>query len=284
MIGISDIVNRIGELQPLSPTVPRLAKTVADPNSCVDDVVAVIRFDQALTLDVLKLANSVMSASSKKIVEIKDAVVRLGGARILQQVMARHVQKDLQSPMPGYGYSEDELWRHSVASALAVEAINTYAVHPVSGVAFTAALLHDIGKLLISRTVPMEDMNNIWKTLSANDGIASRMTCEMAEKKVLGFSHAEVGWHVAAAWGLPDEITLAIRDHHAAESINSPITDGVKIANIVARIIGEGVGVEGMAVSIESDIADRVGLSREHFEMVCADTSCKLTEVFAMYR
>jgi putative nucleotidyltransferase with HDIG domain len=280
MITIQRLMDMIGELSPLSPTGPKLAQVVADQNSTVDDIASVIRYDQALTLDILKYANSVMSSSARTIATIKDAVVRLGGARILERVVARHVKGIMQSELASYGYSEKDLWRHSVAAAVATEQIGSLTKSKTAGLSFTAALLHDIGKLILGRAAPFNDMESVFRMIAAE---IPPVTCEQAERSVLGFSHADIGADIALSWQLPATIVEAIRHHHSTNYTEEPVTDAVKAANIVARTIGEGIGNEGMSLAVDADLGKRLGLSRDQFETVCANSSRRLSTVLSMF-
>jgi putative nucleotidyltransferase with HDIG domain len=280
MITLQEIMKSVGELTPLPPTAPRLAQVISDANSTVDDVASVLQYDQALTLDILKYANSAISASSRTIATVKDAVVRLGGARVLERVVAHHVKGVMQEPLSSYGYSEKDLWRHSVAAAVAAEQLGTLTKSKSAGLSFTAALLHDIGKLILCRCAPEQDMRGIFR-LVFDDPL--KLTCEQAEKRALGFSHADVGAEVASSWQLPTDIVEAVRNHHSPGAAGEPVTDAVRVANIVARTIGEGIGNEGMSLAVDSGLAQRVGLSRDQFETVCAHSCRRLETVLSMF-
>jgi HD-like signal output (HDOD) protein len=100
---------------------------------------------------------------------------------------------------------------------------------------------------------------------------------------VLGCSHADIGSGLAAAWGLPSPIVMAIADHHRTGFSDAVVTAVVQVANIVARTIGEGVGNEGMRVAVDGGAAARLNLTHERFERICADTTARLREVLALH-
>ena len=88
MMDLMSLVGKADDLRPLSPSTGRLAAAVSTPQSSVEDVAAVIQYDQALTAGVLRLANSVMAASRREITTVREAVIRLGGGRILEHLVA----------------------------------------------------------------------------------------------------------------------------------------------------------------------------------------------------
>jgi putative nucleotidyltransferase with HDIG domain len=280
MMDINKITDEISLLEPLQPTAIKLASLTSDKNSTVEQIVEIIRYDPALTADILKFSNSAFSASQRRIINIKDAVIRLGGSRIVEKLLGKHVQYRMKKQLPSYGYSENDLWRHSVAAATAAEILNSMTTVEINGLSFTAALLHDIGKLIIGRIALPESMEKIWLLVSKK---SSACPVETAEKHVLGFSHADIGANIASAWQLPQPVVNAIRDHHLTESVTDSITDAVKIANITARSIGEGIGNEGMSVAIDFAIVERMGLTHDAFEQLCAKTAYKFRDVMKMF-
>jgi len=275
---LNEIVTQSEKLEPLPPTASKLARIVADEKSTINDATEIIQYDQALAADVLRIANSAFSASSRSIGNVRDAVIRLGSGRILEMLVSKKVKGVMKQPLSQYGYTEEDLWRHSVASAIAAEYLNNYVDVQISGVSVTAALLHDIGKLIMVRVFPESNMQKIWKMMDEK-----KVSWAFAEKELYGFTHADVGAHIAQLWKLPEKIEHAIRFHHIDNTDLDPVTDSVRIANIVSRAIGQGIGYEGMSVTIDSDITERLKLSRQNFERLCADTAQKLDAVLMLY-
>jgi putative nucleotidyltransferase with HDIG domain len=278
MMQLNKMIEESHDLAPLPASVTRLAAVVADPGADIADIVEAIRFDQALTASVLREANSASSASRRVITSIKDAAIRIGGARILSHCIAGALRLKLAEPLPEYGYAERDLWRHSVATAIAAEELGQLIRLDARGMEFTASLLHDIGKLVIGRTAPPEAMRSVWEGVTKND-----MTCEGAETEVFGFSHAAVGAEIVKTWGLPEGIGEAVRNHHAGDSPADPCTDTVVISNIVAHAMGEGLGHEGMSLSVDEGVSQRIGIKREDFERICARTAVNFSRTLALY-
>jgi putative nucleotidyltransferase with HDIG domain len=278
MTNLKSMVEKSRDLGPLPASVLRLASVIADPQSDIVDIVEAIRFDQALTASILREANSAGSASRRVITSIKDAAIRIGSARILSHCMASVLRSKLTTPLPGYGYGEQDLWRHSVASAIAAEELSYRAPTSGRGMEFTAALLHDIGKLIIGRTAPEDAMRQVWEGVGK-----SNLTCEQAETAVFGFSHAAVGAEVIMTWGLPADIEAAVRYHHACPSPSQPCTDIVMVSNIIAHTMGEGLGHEGMSLAVDEEVSGRMGIKREEFERICARTADNFGRTLTLY-
>jgi HD-like signal output (HDOD) protein len=256
MTNLKSMVEKSRDLGPLPASVLRLASVIADPQSDIVDIVEAIRFDQALTASILREANSAGSASRRVITSIKDAAIRIGSARILSHCMASVLRSRLTTPLPGYGYGEQDLWRHSVASAIAAEELSYRAPTSGRGMEFTA----------------------VWEGVGK-----SNLTCEQAETAVFGFSHAAVGAEVIMTWGLPADIEAAVRYHHACPSPSQPCTDIVMVSNIIAHTMGEGLGHEGMSLTVDEEVSGRMGIKREEFERICARTADNFGRTLTLY-
>jgi putative nucleotidyltransferase with HDIG domain len=269
----------IQQLAPMPASVARLALLVADPKSEINEIARVIEFDEALTANVLKVANSVQSASITPITTIREAIIRLGAGQILKIAVGRQTNSSLSQSFPEYQLEEHELWRHSVASALAAENISAFSSVKIPGVAFTAALLHDIGKLLIRRHLNSDVLQTIQILINERD-----LTWFEAEYRVLGTTHAEVGGTIARYWKFPDELIYAIENHHNPDLKTSEIYDTVHIANTVAKTIGVGLGVEQMNLYASTEAAKRLGLSPADFEALCAKVKDELASAEEIMR
>jgi len=275
---LEDIKIDAATLAPLPATTVRLAQVLADENSSLDEAAKVISFDQGLAADVLRMSNSIFSASRRRIESVREAVLRIGGSRILEMLISRHIKGPMKRTLPQYGYSEDDLWRHSVASAVAAEGLSKIVKTSVSGVSYTAALLHDIGKLVMIRNFPEGEMQQVFLSMQ-ND----KISWAEAEKQTFGFSHGDVGARVAQAWKLPEAIENAIRFHNDPHNGYDLVTDTVRVANITARALGQGVGLEGMGVAVDEKIYERLGIADDGFDKLCLDAALRFQEVLEMY-
>jgi putative nucleotidyltransferase with HDIG domain len=256
------------KLAPMPASVTRLAQVTCDPAASVTDIAAVIEFDQALAANSLRLANSAWAGARRKIETVKDAVMMLGVSQILALVIGGRVSKAMKLPCKGYDLAERELWRHSVAAALASEKMKAVASKPVPGAAFTASLLHDIGKLVLSRHIDPATAAEI-RTLAAGKALPYYQ----AEREVLGTDHAVVGGGVAREWKFPASLVNAIERHHDPDAAPDPILDAVHISNAVAKLIGVGLGSEEMNMTVSSQASARMGISPLGLELLCAEVA-----------
>ena len=279
MIKIEEILDRVQELPPLPGTAVRLMNVVNDPRSTVDDIVEVIKFDQAVTTQVLRICNSAFFGLSRKVTSLSDAMVFLGTVKVLQLVMSIHTNTLLSKEQPGYGLPPGVLGKHSVAVALASAAFAERTQLPNVSLAFTAGLLHDIGKVVLNRYVAAE-FGEIIRRVTQD-----HLTFSEAEQQVLGFSHERIGELVAERWQLPEPIVGCIRHHHEPSALDPPdaLVDVVYLANSVCLLLGIGIGEDGLAYRADQSVMDRRNLRESDLETVGVDIMSDLKKVEAVF-
>jgi putative nucleotidyltransferase with HDIG domain len=264
----------IDSLMPMHPSMARLAHIMGDPKADAAQISRVIELDQAMTVNVLKAANSVWGRSHVPIGSVREAVVRLGMGKILQMTVGSQVAPHMSQPCEAYDLGEYELWRHSVAAALATEHMEQFSQAAVPGYAFTAALLHDVGKLVLNRYLDCEALAKIRKVVAEKD-----LAYLEAEEMVLGIDHAKVGGIIAGKWQFPDLLVAAIELHHDPDVRPSPLMDAVHVANAVAKLIGVGLGSEQMNMKVSEEAPKRLGMSSDGLEGLCVVVKNELAKV-----
>ncbi len=268
------ILKSLDRLDPLPITVHNVLRILSDPRTSIARIADVIEHDQAIAASVLRLSRTMAYGGCATISTVREAVLRLGTATLLDMVLGEYLRR-VSVAAPMYRLTEDDLWLHGAASQLAVKAI--VAERPgcdVPLMATTAALVHDIGKLLMVRHLKV-DVSVILRHCATY-----QVTFVEAERALFGTDHAAVGAAMARSWQFPAPITRAIEEHHDAEiSDPTPIIDAVVTANFVTKTIGVGLGAEGLNLRVDPACLERLGLDFEAFGRVCVQTSVWLDEV-----
>ena len=279
MLNLEKLLKAAYELEPLSSTTTRLAQMVAEPNTPLKDIITLINYDQALTVKVLRSANSVFSAPRTPITTVQIAAVRIGTGQILALAMASNVRNYAQVACPEYGLSEGQLWRHAVMTAVAAESLAPFCDAPIPPEAFTTALLHDIGKLVLARF--LED--KLAQHLNEEGEIRGTLGME-AERRILGVHHGEVGGMLARKWQLPKSIANGIVHHHTPSKGNSTVCDAVHLAEIVADTVELGKDAsEGIPEALLPDSITRLGFRIEGFSRLCERVDKRFDELMTIY-
>jgi len=261
------IASAISSFPGMPGTAVKLLGLIDDPAMRVSQIEEILRHDPGLTANVLRLANSAYFGIPSKVGSIRQAVILLGLKRLIQMVIAACVSAIMDKSVPGYDLPPGELWRHSIAASVAAEGLVKVLKVEAAEEIFTAALLHDVGKLVLGDFVK-DEFKQIETAVSQGIGF------EMAEKIVLGTNHAEVGARILTKWLLPPEIVNAVQFHHApeaSEQLNSML-DIVHVANFISMMIGIGIGRDGLQHEPSAEVTERLGLEPEHLEKVASQT------------
>jgi putative nucleotidyltransferase with HDIG domain len=261
------IVSAIKTFPGMPGTAVKLLALIDDPAMRVSQIERILRHDPGLTANVLRLANSAYFGIPSKVGSIRQAVILLGLKRLIQMVIAACVSAIMDKPVPGYDLSPGELWRHSIAVSVAAEGLVKELQVEAAEEIFTAALLHDVGKLVLG-----EFVNDDFKQIQT--AVSQGISFEMAETIVLGINHAEIGARILTNWALPMEIVNAIQFHHAPQraAYNSTMLDIVHVANFMSLMIGIGIGRDGLQHQPSAEVTHRLGLQPYHLEKVACQT------------
>lgn len=278
MFSVDEVVKATLDVPPLSPSSTQLAGLVSQPDVDVNDVVETIQLDPGLTGSVIRAANSASIGGSRKIGLVRDAVVRLGMGTTLSLAIASQVRGTMQQTLPQFELERGMLWEHSVAAALTAELIRPKCSGPVPPEAFTAALLHDLGKIVLVDHLDPEVSD--WLRRARKEGHEAG---HRAEIEILGCHHGEIGEIVARNWRLPETVCKAIAYHHDPSGLPAPATDLVHVADFVAKAIGTGSKRDVDEAEIDAGAAERLGLSAETIAAIGEQAARRLDDVLSSY-
>lgn len=272
------LVKAAESLDPVPISVTRLLAIVARDNWAFTDVEQVICLDQALTGRLLRLANSWAVASHMPVGTVKDAVFRVGIGPVVSFATAACVGPSFRRALPEYGLSEGRLWRHSVAASLGAEVLGAMSPVGVPVESVTAALLHDVGKLVLARFLTPDLLQGLADARAAGD-----RTAMQAEVEVLGVHHGELGGLIARHWNLPERLAEAIAHHHAPEKVADVMCDAVHVANIAARLVAGPPAVADVDVQPSPGAVERLRLPANFLDRLTAHVERRLEDVLARY-
>ena len=204
---VACILSQVEDIPTLPTTVAQVLRIVDDPYCSAADLAALVGADPSLAARVLRLANSAYYGFPRAISAVQQAITLLGFATLRNVALSAGVFDLFRC---GKGQSLDlwQLWRHSVGAATAAKLVARRVRFTPLEKAFTAGLLHDIGKLLIARYLHGA-LDRITELRDA-EGIA----IGDAEQRVLGVAHPAFGAWLAARWAFPPSLVDAIAFHH----------------------------------------------------------------------
>ena len=232
-----DVVRHLGELPPLPQVALRAVRISADSETSSKELQNLIRTDQALSAQLLKIANSAMFGRMREVATLTDAILTLGFSTTRSVVIASSV-KNLFTRGPT-GALEQTLWEHALAVAIAGSAFSRGMHLAGSEEIFVTGLLHDIGKSVLALKFP-----EAYRALAGRfheqggDGLS-------LELDAFGFDHAMVGEALLGSWNLAEGIRAGVRWHH--DPIQAPrehhrLVALVALGNQVATELQIGIG------------------------------------------
>lgn len=272
---LDQILERAESLPRLDNTTTRLITVINDPGSSITQIVDTIRYDAAITTELLKRCNSAYFGIERKITSIDDAARYLGADKLMQLVLAAHSQSMLSPAQSGYGLTPGALWTHSVGVALGAAALGQRLKLPDRGLLFTAGLLHDVGKVILNEHVG-EAYAQIVERVQRE-----RQSFVEAEREILGYTHSEVGGLVAERWNLPEPIVLAVRHHHEPSAVRpaNPIVDVTHLADVACLLLGIGGGDDGQMYRADAGATTRYELQEHDIDLIGAGVVSELRSV-----
>jgi HD-like signal output (HDOD) protein len=276
VIDLDALTTAAVELEPLPVSTTRLAALVCREAPEIDEVVEVVRFDQALTASLLATANSSWSSSRTRITTVRDAVIRLGTGPVLSLALGTALRTRLHRSVPEYGLAEGELWEHSVAAMLAAELLTRRSPRRPPAETATAALLHDIGKLVMARFLDGSLLETLH--LASLEGVGRRQ----AEFDVLGVDHAELGGLVAQTWRLPPSLVRGISYHHNPLLGDDIIGYAVHVADVIAKVVGAGLE-DNPDLDTYNIALHELQLTHDDVEQMCSTVDARFVEVSRRY-
>ncbi len=271
---IGAIVAGIDALSPIPQVANRVMALAGDPKSSMRTLSELIEHDPVLTANLLKAANSAYFGLSKTVDSVHQAVVYLGMGKVVDLVLLGASSGNFAKVQEGYGLDSGELWRYSVSSALIARDLSEKKGIGDAHVIFTAALLKDIGKVVLSQHVA-ESFEKI-HFLVAQHGFSFRE----AEKGVLGIDHAELGAMIAERWKFSEHLVDIIAHHHVPMESKHPMECAVVyLADTLCMTMGIGVGSDGLAYRFHKDVVAKLGFTDRDFQEVIAGFGERMSRV-----
>jgi putative nucleotidyltransferase with HDIG domain len=270
---LDNFIDEVKNLPPAPQVLAKLMAVLKEDDAPASHVVDLIALDPALTAKILQRCNSAASGLGHHIVDLNEAVTQVGLDTIFRLVAVVIGESALGAAQPGYGMALGGLWEHSLTTAVAARAV-AQKLDGDENLAFTAGLLHDVGKLVLS--VYLEGSLNAILSKTGPSGLSFLD----AEKVILGANHAEVGGRVLARWHFPENFVSAVAHHHDPIKArpHEQLAAVVHLGDIIAHYIGAAPGFESFAVNPHTNALEILELTREDMELFVIEASSALEE------
>ncbi len=280
MKDIQKIIDEIDSLKPIPQVAHKVLAIVDNPKSSVGDLAEVVAYDQSLTANVLRICNSPYYGLTRKVDSIHQAIAYLGMEKIAEMVLLDLGSDSLKDEHVGYDLREGDLWTHAVSSALIARELASMKAAKNPYLIFTAALLKDIGKVILHRYVG-EVFDEIFRLVQEK-----HLSFREAEQEVIGIDHAELGAKVAETWKFSDKMVHIIRNHHLNGNWEESDLETaiVYLADIVCMMMGIGIGSDGLAYRFHQKVIEVLSFSDLDLQDLMASFAQRMKEVEALVK
>lgn len=262
---IDRVLRSIENIPAFPTTILKVSEILRDEDYSVNELVDLIKYDQSMAANILKMSNSAYLGARQKISTVRDAVVYLGQNNLIRVVQTAGVSRFFnQTGAPGYAAKVGELWEHSIAVAIMSQILSRKVMQCEDERLYLAALLHDVGKLVMGEYV----YESFDKIMSLVDN--ARYSFLEAEEEVIGINHAELGGKIAAYWNFPQEIEKAIRYHHRPDLLGKDNDKNawlVHLADQICMIMGMTGGMDELAHRGVNEVMSMFDFQEKDLEM-----------------
>lgn len=207
------IMSRLRQLPARSETHQHVLVALSSPRASADEIASQINHDVALTAHILKVANSAAFSPSQKVVSTREAISLIGTLRLKALVSTAWAFRLLDESRHVLGFDPKAECDHALQVGMACLDIasETRCDQITTEEAFSAGLLHDLGKILIATNLP-----DIYAAVSEETASQSLPRWQV-EQELMGFDHAAIGGSALESWQMAKPIVDAVKWHHQPE-------------------------------------------------------------------
>jgi len=232
---LDQFLDAVDHLPPVPTLMIKLTELYRQPERDMDEIVSVMRKDPAITAEILRRCNGSFFSDESPVDNIYEAIFRLGFYEVYRITVALFGIQSMAAAKNADRNRMEQLWRHSATTAIMAGGI-ARECEESEGTAFTAGILHDLGKVVLISQEP-DKYARLLEECSGNDSSAI-----LAETEFFGFNHADIGARLLIRWDVPAEVVVPVQFHHA---MAWPETDARMCAiTCLANVMAHGVELQ----------------------------------------
>ena len=275
-------MSALGKLPPFSPILNKLLASLAGEDVSFSKLGDLIEKDTVLAGNIIHLVNSALYARRATITSVRHALALLGMDKVRNTLLGMSISRMWSQVKTPPVWSMVRFNRHSAAVAILSDQIasRTQAVYPEG--AFVGGLLHDLGRLLIALGLP-DEFTRLVKLHEQSE--RSWTECEL---ELLGFTHAELSAEALEKWKFPQEVQLAVRDHHHPPSFQPggaiPLSAVLNAANQYVNSTGESIVASKLVAAEDAGAIAALGIPEEKIGPLLVDFKAEHSAMAAFFK
>jgi putative nucleotidyltransferase with HDIG domain len=257
----NEISQSAKDLKPIPQIALKVLRIINEGLYDIRNLTEEIRKDQVISARTLQLCNSVMFARRKKIESLDHALVMLGQDLLLKFVISASLNNFFNQTGMGYSLCKGGMYHHAVGTAVIAEKLAEITKKVDPPLAYTAGLLHDIGKVVLDQFV------NAGFPLFYRQVNDEEKNFSEVEKQVLGTDHTEVGASLAINWSFPESLVETIRHHHNPEDARQHrgLVHIIYLADLLMSRFHTGLELERLNTGALASRLETIGLTISGF-------------------
>ncbi len=256
----TQILGMIQKRESVIPSLPividRIVSAASDERTTTEDLAEIISHDQGMTAKLLKLSNSVYYAQKNKVATVKRAISVIGFDEIIGIAMGMGILSSF-TDKSGLSLDMKALWIHGIGVATSSKALAIRTNPAIAGKIFVPALLHDMGKVILSIYFKKEYMQ------VRQAAIENKKPLYQIENAILEMDHAILSALLMKRWQFPQSVMVPCRFHHSPESCPVQFRHQaliINLANYLTQKAGIGHSGNPMPVTIKN-ISKKIGIA-----------------------
>ncbi|MHA4867852.1 HDOD domain-containing protein [Duganella sp. PWIR1] len=271
-LSYDDVVRTLDDLPSLPAVVMELLNSIDQDDIDISVLAKKVSYDQALTAKTLRLANSSLYGLQVKVTTIQQAITYLGFQTTRNLITAAAVTGCfVEGHCPGFDHKA--FWRHSIATAACAKVLARQ-MRFNQDYAFTAGLLHDIGRLVLVSCFPEQ--------YAATVAYRAQHDCYLleAERAVLGVDHVAAGLALAEHWNFSDTMRLAIGGHHDPEAPGAGFLAAIiHVADAIVHALDLAQVQDDLVPPVSTVAWTALGLDEEVYLQLFRETELQYEEI-----
>ena len=272
----------LGKLPPFSPILNKLLASLAGEDVSFAKLGDLIEKDTVVAGNIIHLVNSALYARRATITSVRHALALLGMDKVRNTLLGMSISRMWTQVKTPPTWSMARFNRHSASVAVLSDQIASRVQADYPEGAFVGGLLHDLGRLLIALGLP-DEFSRLMKLHEQSD--RSWTECE---RELLGFTHAELSAAALAAWKFPEQVQVAVRDHHQPPSFPAggmvPLSAVIDAADRYINSTGESIVAAKLVAVEDAGAIAALGIPEENVGRLLADFKAEHAAMAAFFK
>ena len=251
-----EIAYAIDHIQPIPQVALKILRMINEDSYDILEIANEVRQDQVISAHTLRVCNSAYFAKTHRIDSLDHALALLGRDVFVKSIISAVVKQFYKLSSSGYSLLKGGIYHHAVGTAIIAERLANFVGDIPPSIAYTAGLLHDIGKVILDQYIT-SSYPLFYRGLQKEKNFLE------IEKEIFGTDHTEVGSLLAERWNFPESLKGTIRHHHRPENEQtfSDIAHVVYLSDLLMSRFHAGFEIERLNTDTFVKRIEKIGLT-----------------------